>query len=1083
MKTLRPERFSDSEQITIPVLDRTMLEYHLSTLTSRSQETDFAKFALRLAEYEVCPNLLPQTGPTGGGDSKADAETYPVADSLSLLWYTGIGRDAANERWAFAFSAMKEWLPKLKSDVAKIAATGRGYTKAFFVTNQFVRDKARADAEDKLRVKHGLDVRILDRNWILDKVFNGRHEQLAIDELRLTISIRHESRKGPRDVQRQTELTTLEERIQEAARNNAYSQTTVDNCLEAAELARDIELPRVEVDGRFMRAERVAKQFGNNFQQLNCAYAIAWTLFNYHEDFAEFPARYLIVEKLASGSRNPYELELLNNLWYLLVAGVRQKMFGANIVDLNARSRHLEQDLNRLASDVNRPNAALQARTMRLMMKLLRDDDKSVALGDLMDVIDRSEGLVGFPLEKIAEKLVRLGEYLGSQPAYSKLFEKLIEVTSKRTSEITAARMLWLRGGQELSSGRPYEAISHLGRCLTRLHKHECRHDAVRALLLCGTAYARAGLLWAARGSGLAAAALAAGDYLTYSETTRLQADSYSFLRSLELRLGRVPQALAWHEVCLFTTRLIIEQGNEAQDILKEQFQFDGLLGIMFLNADFPLLRQVCRLPEVLGRHELDFATVALLFALGHEELLPSDIAEKSSGSRDISAFFCSWRDQLTLGELPTSMILGDTPMVELTSNVLGCRVTVECVNTSPCVELAESFVAALESFVATGHTERMIGREPILTIQVTKSDSSDAPFEYSFREQDGRPHFDLACKPFSPHSVTFEVLGQIRSRLLELITEVCSRVFLVDDVDQLFSKLIKDELAIDRSINFTGSFGTVGNVLGHSPKMSITAWSPPETHEYPLKREVVWDAVDRVKKLSLQTDVKKSAPQPGQGNPPEDILQLERLRHSEMRTVSLIREPLWNRAGWSGTAYLWHSDCEPPVMAWLFRDSQAAAKIFYHLHIDVGAEDSRDALRVSIIRGIDRHNPFSYRIVIGSNLDPSDSWPVKKTVFLLSRVHTMTPSSSFNLDNFLANYERSKSYALTYATIGATGNTPLIASRAPLIKNHLHVRDAWQIGLNDLDCSGIQPEDDPIIPPDQLNAPIIEVLKRAGKK
>jgi site-specific recombinase XerC len=37
------------------------------TDTSRSQEVKFERFARRLAEREICPNLLPQTGPTGGG--------------------------------------------------------------------------------------------------------------------------------------------------------------------------------------------------------------------------------------------------------------------------------------------------------------------------------------------------------------------------------------------------------------------------------------------------------------------------------------------------------------------------------------------------------------------------------------------------------------------------------------------------------------------------------------------------------------------------------------------------------------------------------------------------------------------------------------------------------------------------------------------------------------------------------------------------------------------------------------------------------------------------------------------------------
>src|SRR5437762_7270448 len=117
LKARRPERFSDSVLENEPELDRTLLEYHLATLTNRSQEMDFQNFARHLAEKEICPNLLPQTGPTGGGDSKVDAETYPVADDLSLAWYVGIGREAGSERWAFAISAKADWRDKVRSDI------------------------------------------------------------------------------------------------------------------------------------------------------------------------------------------------------------------------------------------------------------------------------------------------------------------------------------------------------------------------------------------------------------------------------------------------------------------------------------------------------------------------------------------------------------------------------------------------------------------------------------------------------------------------------------------------------------------------------------------------------------------------------------------------------------------------------------------------------------------------------------------------------------------------------------------------------------------------------------------------------
>src|SRR5439155_24572297 len=174
LQARRPEKFSDSVIIRTAALDRSLLEYHLDSLTNRKQENDFERLAKRLIERTICSNLLPQTGPTGGGDSGVDSETYPVADELSLVWHVGVGRKASAERWAFAFSAKKDRQEKLRSDVAKIAATKRKYKKAFFVTNQFVRDKARAKEEDKLRKKYKIDVRILDRSWILDRVFQDR---------------------------------------------------------------------------------------------------------------------------------------------------------------------------------------------------------------------------------------------------------------------------------------------------------------------------------------------------------------------------------------------------------------------------------------------------------------------------------------------------------------------------------------------------------------------------------------------------------------------------------------------------------------------------------------------------------------------------------------------------------------------------------------------------------------------------------------------------------------------------------------------------------------------------------------------
>jgi len=87
MRARRPELFSDTTPMMVPLLEKGFLEYQLETLTSRKQELVFEEFCRRLASLEICPNIKPQTGPIGGGDSKVDAPTYPVASALAERCY------------------------------------------------------------------------------------------------------------------------------------------------------------------------------------------------------------------------------------------------------------------------------------------------------------------------------------------------------------------------------------------------------------------------------------------------------------------------------------------------------------------------------------------------------------------------------------------------------------------------------------------------------------------------------------------------------------------------------------------------------------------------------------------------------------------------------------------------------------------------------------------------------------------------------------------------------------------------------------------------------------------------------------
>ena len=364
MRARRPYLFSDTQVIEQPQLDRTTFEYHLATLTDRKQEIDFEHFARRLAEKEICPNLIPQTGPTGGGDSKTDTETYPVASEIAQLWYEGhtTSQQASRERWAFAFSAKKDWKAKVRSDIKNIAATGRGHTVAYSITSQYVKDKDRGNLEDELSRAHGLTVRILDRSWIIDRVFKNDHKRLAVETLRLDIPLVSKQTRGPRDTAHQAELEELEAQIKDLNRYAGLGYQFVEDCLETAILARSLELPRTEVDGRFERAIRLAGENGTTQQQIRCAYDKAWTLYWWYEDFAAFSDVYSTVEKLAVGTTQARDLKLLATLWQLLYTAAARGDIHADAMHLDERTRTLKAELERLKQDKDRPSISAQAR-------------------------------------------------------------------------------------------------------------------------------------------------------------------------------------------------------------------------------------------------------------------------------------------------------------------------------------------------------------------------------------------------------------------------------------------------------------------------------------------------------------------------------------------------------------------------------------------------------------------------------------------------------------------------------------------------------------------------------------------------
>jgi len=369
MRARRPYLFSDTVTTTERTVTREVFSHHLETLTNQKDETKFEDFAQGLAEKFISPNLRPQTGPVGGGDGKTDSETYPVTAEVASRWYVP-DLAGAHERWAFAFSAKKDWRGKVRSDVASIAGTGRGYPRIYFITNQFVPAKDSVSVQDKLLAKHKIPVTILDRTWLLERVFDHDSLDIAIDTLGVGAGTEREVQKqGTEDFRRTNELEALQKAIGDGTEYNGTTVALAEDCLKAALLARGIERPRHEVEGLFQRAIRIARDNNLESHLLTATYNLAWTSFFWFDDFAALTALYDQVELLALPSDTAEDLERLSNLLPLLRNCVAFGTLPAEATKLETRAKRLFKALDRVRADTSRPNNALHAHALSLLTR------------------------------------------------------------------------------------------------------------------------------------------------------------------------------------------------------------------------------------------------------------------------------------------------------------------------------------------------------------------------------------------------------------------------------------------------------------------------------------------------------------------------------------------------------------------------------------------------------------------------------------------------------------------------------------------------------------------------------------------
>lgn len=1082
LKGRRPEEYSDSFENLEIQPSKSLLEYHLETLTNRGQENEFERFARMMAEHLICPNLLPQTGPTGGGDSKVDSETYPVADDIAMRWYQG--SDSSEQRWAFAFSAKKDWKPKVKSDIAKLVGTGRGYKVAYFITNQFVRDKARSEIEDELRKLHDIDVRILDRTWIIERVSSNDLWRDTADILEIDGLTTLSSKViGPNDQRRIEELEKLDKQIADPKRYLGVSFQLVEDCLRSANLASDLERDRHQVDGRFQVALKMANQGGSSRQIIRVLYAEARAACFKYDDFHRLLEKYEELEGICLKSIEADDLSKLNTLLHLVSAGVAFGTLDWEKSGWVEKGDRLEEALLRVAADENRLNNSLEAQVLLHFLRLTRGMQQRVDVSELnshvdelIKVFDEIEGLGSFPFEQYRRLIFDVEEIIERCPKFDELYELVLEIYGKRTSESTVGEQLTHKGWDKLTAEKYNDAIRFCGRGKARLVKEECHETLVENLVVAGAAYKSIGLHWAAKSSLLSAVSLSVRHGDSHGGLHRLTHLALRPLISIDLAEGKISEVM-WY---LRLVHLAFEGRDDREEKTKRFVEFfqlvDLSLAILILDSPLVELKALERLPDILERDALEVSRQALLFALGHTDRVDEQTLRDLFGSeQEPEEFFTKLYYQPARDQLPRKPQLYLGGSTQLTSRILGAKISL-LFESSPMMHLvAGSLLASLESFFATSIATGVVPYRETFSLSLETATELEEGEYFQFGESPGEADtLILVGQKFDGGSSS--KIETLRTFSLDLIAKVLSEVFVTNDPDSFFEKMLEKEEVIERSSVFCEMINPHQVIFGDSfccPPEKIFDLSKVE--RFPLQRKQQWQPEE-----PAEEDAPKKEELEELGSVPDAEGWKDRYNHSDARVLSVIDVPAWNRSTWRGVMFGWTNNIvDLPFLGLIFENEEAAREIFEGWSKRFGVHDTDDQIRISLIREIDKANPQFYRATVSSNLETCGKFGDGSTVTMPSRIQVMEPATDDNLRNFLKRCSSGNEYWLVPTILSSDGKGCSILPDLRLRKQNLIVKSAWEIGANNFDMMGLSPDDDPIIPKGkETTAPVVDALK-----
>ena len=1066
MRLQRPELYSDSETIGAYRLSKPVLSHHLMSLTERNEHTPFESFCRALAQREICRNLRPQTGPEGGGDGKVDTDTYPVSSTVSDNWYVGTA-NKDGDQWAFAFSAKKTWSTKVRSDVKGIVETGRPYRHIHFFTNQNPRAKKRLEVQEELTKEYDVPVTIYDRNWIEEKVIDNDHADLAYDILDVGEFDPTSVRKGATDTYRENELSDIEGKFAQPDKSGLTDLDSVSEALRAAKLSRGLEGPRYETDGRFDRAIRLAEKHGSRRQQFVAIYEKAWTAIWWFDDLVTPNTCYDELEERALQDGECFELERLGNLLNIFVGRERQDAEPSDTYQLNKRFERLSATLTHYSENLQRPNHALYAETLLVLheltkhMRAERPEKFEEVWNKLSDIVDRSRGLAEYPAELIFKMTDVFTQFFPDSDDLDDLIIKVAEFMGERRKEGAQGELLLRRGAQKLDIEKPLEAITWLGKAALAFNKKEYHDKQVETLYNLAIAYRGAGLFWAARASALSCLVVLSSIANEEGEIQKQSIPATKLYGLLCLQMGHIPDVLqALYLLKLYQSHISLSEEG-AERLRLELVEQDQFLACAFMALEKSYLHELDTLPDFLDHIQFYMARSVLLYRLGYQKIIrddgsiPTDVSDL-----ELIEFMALIAAQPATKSFPTRPVLNEEKSFAPVTKILGVHISFDTEVTNKNIAICELLIATLEGFTATMLNRGVFPHTPSANVRLIEHEGNEVEIEVEQDTVSAIVKWPVRLSPSDPARIE-----DIQNGLLNFVGQVVGLTTTSRDPLNLLEELFRDEMVFARSIVFSNTAVSHGRVFNKEvSRLSDLPIPSPTT--FPIKENVPDIVPAEIHEM-------------GNG---EKTSASELKRHSDLSVHTIINQHLWNRAKWIGTSYFSFGPDYPPVIGLMFENVDAGKKIFEELIARLGSIDENELIRVAVLKGVDKANPFYYQVHIAARRGAIANVTKKNSgIVMISRHNLMESNSHRNIDFFQSEFDRISAYFLAPTEMTSREPKPIMELR--ILKREFHVNDAWKIDGQHEDAPAICDPENVLVPECMTNPPIRDLAAQLSTR